>query len=79
MSTTIVTKPAVLMNRPTVDSAGNRLQQVRLLFACGHVEESFRLNMNNSMPTNARLMREELAISCPAAYKLCRQCSEATS
>ena len=84
MTTPIVTKPAVLSNRPAVDSAGNRLQEIVLLFACGHQERSYRLNLSGvqkgwKAPTNAQLMREELTISCPQGYKCCGKCSEATS
>jgi hypothetical protein len=84
VSTPIVTKPAVLSNRPAVDSAGNRLQEIVLLFACGHQERSYRLNLSGvqkgwKAPTNAQLMREELTISCPIGVRLCQSCSEVTS
>jgi hypothetical protein len=81
-STTIVTeavKPAVLINRyPVYDSAGNRLQEVMLRFICGHTERYFSLDIGKGWKprTNRQIERDELRITCPIGWKLCRACSE---
>ncbi len=75
----LTVKPAVLANDyPRWDRAGNKVQIVRLLFICGHEETSYRLDLGKGWKprTRAQLMNDELRISCPEAWKLCRACSQ---
>src|SRR5678816_1129530 len=80
MTTAAAQKPAVLDNKyPVWDSAGNKMQFVRLRFACGHEESYYSLDMGRGWKprTNRQLFDEHLRITCPMAYTLCKACSEA--
>ncbi len=75
-------KPAVLENTyPCFDSAGNRLQHIRLRFICGHIEDFYSLDMGRGWKprTERQIEQDELRITCPIGWKLCRACSEPAS
>jgi hypothetical protein len=79
---TTTEKPAVLVNRyPVWDGAGNKLQQIRLRFICGHEEEYFSCDMGRGWKprSDRQIARDELRITCPIGWKLCRACSETAS
>ena len=76
-------KPAVLINQyPFYDAAGNKGQRIRLRFICGHEEEYLSLDLGRTgdyrwKPRSSRqIERDELRISCPIGYKVCRECSK---
>jgi hypothetical protein len=76
--TTTEVKPAVLENRyPYFDSAGNRMQWIRLLFICGHEEAFGSLDLGKGWNprTNRQLMDDHLRITCPIAWKVCSTCA----
>jgi len=78
-STNILAKPAVLVNKyPHFDSAGNKMQLIRLRFICGHEEQFGSLDLGKCWKprTNRQLMDDHMRITCPIAWKLCRACSE---
>lgn len=80
MTTTTTIKPAVLLNKyPHYDSAGNKMQLIKLLFVCGHTEQFGSLDLGKGWKprTNRQLMDDHLRITCPIGYKLCRACSDA--
>lgn len=73
-----LTVPAVLVNQyPYFDSAGNRLQRIRLRFVCTHEEEYFSLDLGKGWkPRSSRqIERDELRITCPIGFKLCKECA----
>ena len=58
-STNILAKPAVLVNQyPHFDSAGNKMQLIRLRFICGHEEQFGSLDLGKGWKprTNRQLM-----------------------
>lgn len=72
------TKPAVLLNRyPVFDSAGNKLQQIRLRFICGHEEEFFSLALGKGWRarTDRQLKADYLQITCPTGWRVCSLCA----
>jgi len=82
MTTTPTVKPAVLINEfPFIDSAGNRLQHIKLLFICGHTDEWYACDLGKGWKpaSNAQLMREHLRITCPIGYKTCPRCAQASN
>ncbi len=71
--------PAVLSNRyPCWDRAGNKLQEISIRFACGHVETYYSLDLGKGWKPRGRpqIERDELRTTCPIGVKLCRACSE---
>ena len=73
-------RPEVLSNLyPTWDKAGNKLQKIHLRFACGHEETYYSLDLGKGWKprSKAQIFRDELQITCPKAYKVCRACAEA--
>jgi hypothetical protein len=71
-------RPQVLSaTYPYYDSARNRGQLIRLLFCCGHEEQYLSLDLGKGWKprTKRQIFNDELRITCPAAYKLCRECS----
>ena len=81
-----IVKPSVLINQyPYYDPAGNKGQRIRVRYCCGHEKEWYSLDLGRmggfkwKPQSNAQIMREELTITCPIGYRLCRDCAEAAS
>jgi hypothetical protein len=69
--------PAVLDNLyPVWDRAGNKMQRIRLRFVCGHEETSYHLDLGHGWRprTKRQILEDELRITCPLAWKVCRDC-----
>lgn len=63
-------KPAVLTNRyPVYDSAGNRMQLIRLRFICGHEEEYGSLDLGRGWKprSSQQIVNDDLRITCQVA------------
>ena len=75
---TRIVKPRVLDNTyPVYDRAGNKLQRIRVLYACNHEDEWYSLDLGKGWkPRSARqIMNDELRITCPMAWKVCQHCA----
>jgi hypothetical protein len=78
-STTSVAEgqPAVLDNLyPVYDRAGNKMQRIRVRFYCGHIEEWYSLDLGRGWKprTKRQILADELRITCPMAWKVCKGC-----
>lgn len=81
MTNTMI-RPQVIRNTyPVWDKAGNRLQLIHVRYACGHEDQWYSLDLGKGWKprTKPQIMADELRITCPIGYKLCRKCSEAAS
>jgi hypothetical protein len=64
---------------PVWDAAGNKAQRIALRYICGHTETYLSLDLGHGWKPRSRrqIAADELRITCPAGWKLCRACSEA--
>jgi hypothetical protein len=72
--------PAVLDNLyPVWDKAGNKLQRITVRYACGHTDSWYSLDLGKGWKprTKQQIMADELRITCPMGWKVCKRCANA--
>ena len=70
-------KPEVLLSRyPVWDRAGNKMQQIRVRYCCGHEREWFSLDMGKGWKplTKTQIIREELVGY--VGHRVCQDCAK---
>jgi hypothetical protein len=70
-------QPAVLDNLyPCYDRAGNKMQRIRVRYICGHEDQWYSLDLGKGWKprTKRQILEDELRITCPMAWKVCKGC-----